>query len=83
MSFDFPSNSQIINGGNYASPAWMQWFARVHGLVNGMQQSGGTVGRPAKLVWIGLRFFDTDLGKPVYVKSVNPIVWVDAAGGVV
>jgi hypothetical protein len=29
---------------------------------------------------IGLNVFDTDLGKPVWVKSTEPTVWVDATG---
>lgn len=34
---------------------------------------------------IGYRYFDTDLNKPIWVKSLNPlgVVWVDATGATV
>lgn len=36
---------------------------------------------------IGYRYFDTDLGKPIYVKEFHPttavITWVDGAGNIV
>lgn len=59
---------------------WRQWFSRVNTVIVAMQQSGITADRPASLVWIGRQYFDTTLGKPVYVLSVNPVVWVDSAG---
>jgi hypothetical protein len=47
-----------------------------------MYQSGVTANRPDKVLWIGRRYFDTTLGKPVYLKSINPSVWVDGVGTV-
>lgn len=32
---------------------------------------------------IGFQFFDTGLKKPIYLSSVNPVVWVDSTGTVV
>ena len=43
------------------------------------ESSGATANRPTT-VEVGTRYFDTTLGKPVWVKSTGPTVWVDAAG---
>ena len=59
---------------------WVQWFARVGAVVGANTSSGVTADRPASGLWIGRRYFDTTLGKPVYVKSLGPVVWVDGAG---
>jgi len=39
--------------------------------------SGTTVERPSDDLWIGLVYFDTTLGKPVWWDGTN---WVDATG---
>lgn len=62
---------------------WMTWFNQVYTLVFSIQQSGNTASRPTTNLWIGRRYFDTTLGKPVWIKSVGPPVWVDATGAVV
>ena len=41
--------------------------------------SGSTSGRPEDVV-VGSSYFDETLGKPIWVKSIDPIVWVDASG---
>jgi hypothetical protein len=45
-----------------------------------MGLSGTTTNRPVTNLYVGLPYFDSTLGKPVYCKSINPIVWVDAMG---
>jgi len=51
------------------------------------QQSGTTANRPISTaqfpLWVGRIYFDTTLGKPIWVKSLSPTVWVDATGAVV
>ena len=59
---------------------WMVWFQRVHNVVIAQQQSGPTALRPKTGLYIGRRFYDETLNKPVYVRAVNPIVWRDAMG---
>lgn len=76
-----PDNSPIA-GSERATLSWLQWFSRVNAFVNAGRQSGATAGRPIKVLWIGRRYYDTTLGKPVYVRSVNPAVWVDFSGTV-
>ena len=83
MSFELPSNNAVTGTAGYASVSWLQWFNLVHQTVTAVRQSGTTANRPDKVLWIGRQYFDTTLGRPVYVRSVKPAVWVDAAGVVV
>ena len=49
-------------------------------------RSGTTGARPTSSMsarWIGMQFYDTTLGKPVFLHSVNPDVWHDGSGAVV
>ena len=59
------------------------WFTQVYVLCFSIQESGTTANRPTKNVWLGRRYYDTTLNKPVYVSAVNPIVFRDATGVVV
>jgi hypothetical protein len=80
-SFDFPDNSAMVDAQGLPSLAWSQLFTRWHRIITAAAQSGVTANRPASLLWIGRPYFDTTLGKPIWVKQVNPsVVWVDAAG---
>jgi hypothetical protein len=63
--------------------AWTSFFEAVFNLLFAMTQSGTTAQRPTTFLWFGRRFYDTTLGKPVYVASVGPTVWKDAAGNTV
>ena len=82
-AFDTPSNSPIVDGAQMVTSPWQQLFSRWQALILAIPQSGATASRPTSGLWIGRQFFDTTLGKPVYVKSVKPTVWVDGAGTVV
>lgn len=42
-----------------------------------------TAGRPTKELSLHMMYFDIDLGKPIWLKSFDPIIWVDASGAVV
>jgi hypothetical protein len=80
--FDFPSNSVLVDDTGNISAPWMAWVQRVHDLSLSLQRSGTTANRPISNLWIGLVYFDTTLGKPVWLKSVGPSVWVDGVGTV-
>lgn len=80
MSFELPSNDPVVGDDKKAARTWMQWFSRVQDIVISIQQSGPSSERPTNLLWVGRRYFDTTLGKPVYFKSARPNVWVDASG---
>jgi len=62
---------------------WIHYFAVISPIIASLADSGTTTVRPIKGLWIGRQFFDTTIGKPIYVKTLVPIVWVDAAGVVV
>jgi hypothetical protein len=59
--------------------AWLEQLARI---VNASVSSGTTANRPTSFLFEGRFYWDTDLGKPVFVKSLSPTVWVDGAGTV-
>ena len=62
------------------TPAWSAWFQRLWALVSTLDSSGTTANRPTKNLFVGRFYFDTTLGYAVWLKSVNPIVWVDSGG---
>lgn len=70
------------NGTKPFGQAWTSFFDQIFNLLSAMTQSGTTAQRPTTFLWIGRRYFDSSLGKPVYVKSVGPVVWVDGVGTV-
>ena len=65
------------------SPEWQSFFTDVFNSITGMQKSGNTASRPTKGLWVGLPYFDTTLGYPVWLRSVNPNVWVNSTGAIV
>jgi len=62
------------------NPPWTNFFTHVFEICFANQSSGTTANRPTTYLWVGRIYFDTTLGKPVWLKSVSPSVWVDAAG---
>lgn len=62
---------------------WAAWFQQLWTLVVALGGNGATAARPLKNLYVGLQYFDTTLGKPVFVQSLGPTVWVDATGAVV
>ena len=80
-AYELPDGNPFDQAGNW-TPAWAQWLTRTHGSVITLQQSGPTAERPNKVLWIGRFYFDTTINKPIWLKSINPSVWVDGAGTV-
>ena len=67
-------------------PEWQTFFHSVQQTVFIVSRSGPTASRPTSSLdgrFIGMPYFDTTLGLTVYLKSVNPDVWVNGAGAVV
>ena len=83
MSFELPSNDPLTNQDRTAFRTWAQWLSWVHLTIKAARQSGTTAERPTTLLWIGRRYYDETLSKPVYVRAVKPTVWRDAMGNVV
>lgn len=79
-AFDYPSNVKVLDDRGIVSTPWNQLFTRWQLLISAIPQSGPTASRPTSGLWIGRQFWDTTLGRPVYVKSVLPTVWADVSG---
>lgn len=78
-SYDLPKGSPLDGKGGF-TPEWAQWLTRTHANAITVQQSGPTIERPDRLLWLGRTFFDTDLGIPIWLQSINPVVWCDSTG---
>jgi hypothetical protein len=68
--------------GNF-TPAWAGWFSQAQQILQDLSSSGSTASRPTNALYTGKFYFDTTLGLPIWVKSVNPTVWVNGAGAAV
>lgn len=82
-NFDAPLNEPVTAPGFITLPRWAQWLTRVNAIANANVDYGTTAQRPTALLWIGRRFYDTTLNKPVYVSAVKPAVWRDAMSNIV
>lgn len=70
------------NGFRLTDP-WRGWFAKLFFVVSPLGDNGTTALRPTKNLYIGRGYLDLTLGKPIWVKSLNPTVWIDATGATV
>lgn len=60
---------------------WQDWFHSIRAHVLDITVlAGPTAQRPTKGLWVGKSYFDTTLNKPVWLKTVSPVAWVDATG---
>lgn len=78
-----PQTGAIVDKDGNPIQGFQTFIGNVFTLLNLMTQSGTTAQRPDSTIvgrWIGLPYFDTSLGLPVFLKSVGPDVWVTAAG---
>lgn len=79
-----PSTRQISDVTGQLNVLWEAFFASVYFWLRPEGASGSTVNRPKPTgsvqLYVGQCYFDTTLGYPVYVKSINPVVWVNGAG---
>lgn len=64
------------------SMGWATFFSAAFSILDALTMSGPTASRPVKFLWIGRNYFDVTLGKPVWLRSVGPNVWVDGVGTV-
>lgn len=62
------------------TPNWVQWFTKIALLVGCISDSGTTAQRPTSGLFVGRRYIDLTLGKPIWLKTVSPVVWIDATG---
>lgn len=76
-----PDGTPLVGADRRITLPWSQAMSRIERIAQAMQLSGPTAQRPVENLWIGRPYFDTDLGTPVWVLSVNPTVWATAGGG--
>lgn len=76
-----PFNVPVIDAETgLISSQWNMWVSSLWNIGNSVDGSGTTADRPTTGLFAGRTYFDTTLGKPVWLKSVRPTVWVDGAG---
>lgn len=79
-----PSTPIAVDKEGRLTALWQAFFSSIHDWLGPVGGSGPTAKRPVDAsrnqLYISQMFFDTTLGKPIWVKSKNPTVWVDATG---
>lgn len=73
--FEFDTQGKIIS----VKPAWSSFWSQVGQIEFADTRNGPTSSRPTSSMparFIGMRYFDTDLGFPVYLATASTDVWV-------
>lgn len=77
---------QIVDDNRLPTMPYVSWFKQIFQICFALQDGGTTAQRPSDnkaILFLYRPYFDTTLGKPIWLKSVNPNVWVDATGATV
>lgn len=83
---DIPKINQrqkIINADGTIDRDFSLMMNKISKWINENSQSGTTAQRPIEDLYIGRKFFDVTVGDEIYIKSLNPTVWVKGGGTVV
>lgn len=79
-----PTDNRIADSQGRLTQLWQSFQESVNYWLRPIGQSGATTARPVDSsripLYIGQTYFDTTLGKPIWVKSRNPTVWCDGTG---
>jgi hypothetical protein len=60
---------------------WAGWFSTAQRILTAASSSGPTTSRPTAGQFVGMPYFDTTLGIPVWLKTPGSSpVWVNASG---
>jgi hypothetical protein len=84
-----PTDPRIASAQGQMTPVYQAFFSSIKNWLGPVGLSGPTSARPTSagtsniFLYIGLEYFDTTLGYPVWVKQLNPLVWVNATGAMV
>lgn len=78
-----PIKSSFVDQMGNNDPSWSVFMSDVYYALLQDSQFGITAKRPIKNLRLWMRYGDTTLGYPVYLKSTNPNVWVNSVGAVV
>lgn len=60
--------------------SWASWIGKIRIYAGSLSDHGTTAQRPTAFLFIGRRYIDETLGKPIWVLTVTPTVWIDATG---
>ena len=73
---------EIVDKVGKLLPQWQAYLSQIDAfIVRFTGQNGVTASRPTNNLYVGLQYFDTTLGKPIWVKTAGSSpVWVDATG---
>lgn len=78
-----PAGNPLDKDGAWV-PTWQAFFSSVHNFLGPVGNSGTTAQRPTDSsfnpLYLGQTYFDTSLNLPIWVKSRNPTVWINASG---
>ena len=78
MSLDpIPSRPIITEQGAVLDRVYQSWFASIQRWLGPLGQAGVTAARPSNGLYVGLAYFDSTLGKPIYWSGK---AWVDSTG---
>jgi hypothetical protein len=75
-----PENESFQSRDGSNSPAWTRWINKLWMVAGALDDSGTTANRPTAGLYVGRPYYDTTLGKPIWLDSVRPTVWHDATG---
>ena len=77
-----PFQNSIIDENGSIGLEWMNWLNSLWINAESISNSGITAKRPTQGLFIGRHYFDTTLGKPIWIKSVanGVAAWVTADG---
>lgn len=81
FNFQYDSDGKLVDA--TLRTEWVALFNSVQQVAFNVSRSGPTASRPTSSLpgrFIGMPFMDMTLGIPVWLKSVNPDVWVNGAG---
>jgi hypothetical protein len=83
MNLGLPDSGPLIDADGNPTKTGLAFLANVADWISDNSQAGPTTDRPKERLAIGQVFYDTTLGKPVWLHSARPVVWHDASGAVV
>lgn len=78
-----PVKSSFSDENNLNRAEWTDFMSSAFRAIQQDSQFGITAKRPVNNLRLWMRYGDTTLGYPVYLKSTRPNVWVNGAGAVV
>ena len=75
-----PDAPLLDEQGNVTTP-WLQVLKLWGVTITAQRQAGPTSQRPTSGLWVSRQYYDTTIGKPIWVYQVEPaVVWADANG---